>query len=85
MSLKATYLYDIDVSYVLEDQEIVLETSSIESIVINTDFDNNNFPIIYLNINIKSDIYDDMVNNMDTATIVLTVYKTNSNSYLESV
>ena len=43
MSLKATYLYDIDVSYVLEDQEIVLETSSIESIVINTDFDNNNF------------------------------------------
>lgn len=70
-----SYRYEISGIYINGDETTDILSESIISLATIYDYDNNNMPILYLEFNVKSDLYDEMVNNIETAKIILTVKK----------
>lgn len=81
------YRYSISGIFVNGEETTDILTESIISLSTNYDYDNNSMPILYMQFNVKSDLYDAMVINIDTAKIILTIkrYDRNAKSSLSSV
>lgn len=71
------YRYDVELILVLEDENVFFKKESIVALTIDINYDINNRPIIYLSLNVQSEIYDKLVLNSETATINLRIRKTN--------
>ena len=69
------YRYKVGLTYIYNDEEIGIEEESIQYIVIDSNYLNRNFPIIYISLNIKSLLYDKMLANIDRDTVVLSISK----------
>ena len=76
-----TYEFKIDARLVLNDQEEVILTEGIKSITTLYNYDNYNIPIIYIGVNLQSDLYDKMVKYQEEAYITLIISKYESNSH----
>ena len=75
------YLYSVAASIHFGSNDIVdIDPMLITSLVVDYDYDNNNFPLVYLTLNIESRILDRMIKTKNTTTIVLTVKKAIENS-----
>lgn len=68
-----SYRYEISAVFVNGDETTDILPESILSLVTVYDYDNNNMPILYLEFNVKSNLYDALVLNIETAKIVLTI------------
>ena len=69
------YRYEIEATYTNGEDVVEILPESISSITTNYNYDKNNMPILYMSFNVKSDLYDDMVVNIETARIILTIKK----------
>lgn len=69
------YRYEIEAVYTNGEDIVKILPESISSITTNYNYDKNNMPILYMSFNVKSDLYDDMVVNIETARIILTIKK----------
>ena len=65
MAVNIQYKAKISAKWILDKDEYNIETNSISSVLIEHDYDNNNLPLIYLVVNLKSSIYNQMVNNSE--------------------
>ena len=65
MAVNIQYKAKISAKWILGKDEYNIETNSISSVLIEHDYDNNNLPLIYLIVNLKSSIYNQMVNNSE--------------------
>ena len=74
------YNYDVEATLTYGSSSRNFEEGTIKSIVLNHDFDNKNMPIIYLQICIDPDFYNEMVSNRSNANIVFTLYKYDASS-----
>lgn len=54
---------NIELTYLLNSDEIEIPSSSISSMILDYNYDINNMPIIYLNLNISNIIYDKIISN----------------------
>lgn len=75
MPISISYSYKIDAKFILDDKEEQILPECITTIITNYDYDNNNIPIIYLGVNLETSLYNKMVQNSETGTVVLTVSK----------
>ena len=71
------YKAKIHVSFISGNTEYKFLEESIKSVVLDCDYDNYNMPVIYLNLSLKSDMYNKMVTEMDSSKIYLNIQKYN--------
>lgn len=69
------YRYKIGLTYICNNKEIGIEEESIQYIMIDSNYLNRTFPVIYISLNIKSKIYDKMLENIGRDTVVLSINK----------
>lgn len=71
------YKARINVSLISGNEEIKFLQESIKSVIVDCDYDNYNMPIIYINLALKSDMYNRMVTEADSSKIYLNIQKYN--------
>ena len=71
------YKYSVELRYNKQKERISQEIKPehIRSIIIDRDYLNNNLPVIFMNISLRKDLVDNMIENINKNTIVLTIYK----------
>lgn len=71
------YKYSVELRYIKQKERISQEIKSehIRSIIIDRDYKENNLPLIFMNITLDKKLIDDMIDNNDKNTMVLTIYK----------
>lgn len=75
MAIMQSYNYIIEATYYANGKETTILSESIQSMITKYDFITKNMPILYLSMKISTEAYDIMVENADSGTITLTVYK----------
>lgn len=81
MALITSFNFEVDAVLILDNgKEYDIPTESIQYVVTEYLYDVNNMPIIMVGININSNLYDIMVENMETATITFSIYKYDTSS-----
>lgn len=74
------YRYRATMTYVHGDQTYVVDPNYIKSIVTDYDYDNNNFPLLYVTLSLSLKIVDQMVLNQGDSYIVFTIQRCVYNS-----
>lgn len=77
--------YEVDFSYIHNNKETKFKQESIKSIIIDNNYLNSNFPVMYVTVNIKSSLYDKMLSNIDNDTVILTIGKYDTNKKVKAV
>lgn len=77
-SVITSFNYQVEASFIIDDQDYPIADGSINSIVIDYSYDNKNMPGMYVALRIPSDLYNKMVLNSETGVISLRLYKFNS-------
>lgn len=67
------FRYNVSALYINGDEVTEIIPESISSLATVYDYDNKNMPILYMEFNVKADLYDAMVINIETARIILTI------------
>lgn len=67
------------ISWILEDEEIMIDRESIISIILDYNYDKLNRPMMYLNCNLKTSLYNNIAKNSDKSKILVVLYKYDSN------
>ena len=67
------FRYNVSALYINGDEVTEIMPESISSLATVYDYDNKNMPILYMEFNVKADLYDAMVINIETARIILTI------------
>lgn len=71
--------YEVNLQYINNGKSTEINSESIKYICIDNDYLDSSFPVIYMNLKIDSNLYDKMLSNINTDTVVLTIGKYNSN------
>lgn len=82
--LNTAYRYVVETMMFIADnttEPIEIPSESILSITNNYDYDRNHMPMIYINFNINTLLYDKMVEYADTGKIIFTFKKYNNQGY----
>lgn len=82
MAISITYSYKVEANFVLDGKEEPILPECITSIVTNFDYDNNNIPIIYLGVRLKTALYNTMISNSEKGTITLIISKCKNGNLL---
>ena len=69
ISMVTAFKYTLDMSLLIGNKSYQIPKNAIKTIVINSDYDKNTMPIIYLKIRVSSTLYNRMVLNNDRATL----------------
>lgn len=80
MAISISYSYRINAKFVLNGKEEPILEDCINSVITNYDYDNNMIPIIYINANLETSLYNKMVLNENKGTITLTIQKAKNGS-----
>lgn len=80
MAKLSTYRYEIILKLIGKGKPQEIPCEGIRSVIVNYDYDNYHMPIIYISLNIMSKQYTKLANEIDTATLNLSIKKFNSNS-----
>ena len=76
MAISISYSYKINAKFVLNGKEETILEEGINGVVTNYDYDKNNIPIIFMNVNLETSLYNKMVlNESKGGTITLTIMK----------
>lgn len=70
---QSTYSYDISMTYVNGNKQTSIDKKSISMILIEYDYDNNNAPIILVNLNLKVPVYNDMIKHCKSGKVYLNI------------
>lgn len=80
MSRIAEYKATVKASWIHVDEEIAIEPSTISYIMFDYDYDKNNMPVAYVMLNIKTSIYNQMVQYVDESAFYLEIHRYNTRS-----
>ena len=80
MARVAEYKSEITASWIYGDKETKIEPSSITYILFNYDYDNANMPLAYMSLNLKTSLYNNMVEHMNDSKIFLDIKRFNVNA-----
>lgn len=69
------YRYNIELRYLYNDKEVIIDSSNIKNQIINYDYINNNTPVILLKVALDKNMIDDMIKNHKTKYITLKITK----------
>lgn len=69
------YRYKVELHYDYNNNEIIIDQTNIETIVIDYDYDNKNMPIILIVAKLDRNIIDDMIENCRSKKIILSISK----------
>jgi hypothetical protein len=65
--------YTIGLNYISDNKEISIDNNAIQYIIIDHNYDNRNMPIIYINLNLESNMVNNMLKNVNKNTITLNI------------
>lgn len=74
-SLTTAFKYTLEMSLLVGTKYYSIPKNAVKTIIINSDYDKNNMPIIYLRIRVSTTLYNQMVLNSDKATISFRLFK----------
>jgi len=69
------YRYSIELRYMKDKTECVLDTTNIHYMLIDYDYDNKNMPVIIMKLAIDKNLLDDMIKNSSNKTVTLIIQK----------
>ena len=75
ISITTAFKYKLEMSLLIGKKYYEIPRNSVKTILISSDYDKNNMPIIYMRIRMSSTIYNQMVLNNDRATISFRLFK----------
>ena len=75
VAMTTAFKYRLEMSLLVGTKYYEIPENSVKTIIINSDYDKNNMPIIYLRIRLSSTLYTKMVLNSDKATISFRLFK----------
>ena len=76
-SLVASFKYTLELTLLIDNSSYVIESNSVNSIIIDNNYDKNNMPIIYLSIRLNSTMYNRMVRNTNIGILNMRLFKFN--------
>ena len=80
-SIITAFNYKVTMSLVLSNgKEIQMIPESIKTVAIDNNYDKYNMPVFFVGLHLNNEMYDTMVANMRTATIIFSIYKYDKNS-----
>lgn len=84
--LITSYNYKIEMSLVVNNNEYDVNPGDISSVTINSEYDKNTMPIIYIGLSLDLWLYDEFVKHSSDGFVVFKIYKfdAKSTSYLET-
>lgn len=74
-SLTTAFKYILEMSLLIGKKSYDIPKNAVKTIIINSDYDKNNMPIVYLRIRVSTTLYNQMVLNSDKATISFRLFK----------
>lgn len=74
-ALTTAFKYKIELSLMIGKKNVTIPQSSIKAIIINSMYDKNTMPVIYISLRLSSTIYTQMVLNSDKATLGFRIFK----------
>lgn len=74
-SLTTAFKYTLEMSLLVGTKYYSIPKNAVKTIIINSDYDKNNMPIIYLRVRVSTTLYNQMVLNSDKATISFRLFK----------
>ena len=74
-SLTTAFKYVLEMSLLIGKKSYDIPKNAVKTIIINSDYDKNNMPIVYLRIRVSTTLYNQMVLNSDKATISFRLFK----------
>ena len=80
MARVAEYKSEITASWIYGDEEVKIEPSSITYILFNYNYDDANMPLAYMSLNLKTSLYNNMVEHMNDSKIFLDIKRFNVNA-----
>lgn len=69
------YRYNIELRYVYNNNEVVIDNTNIHSLMVDYDYDGKNMPIMILKVSMDKNLIDDMIKNSDSKHITLILSK----------
>ena len=75
ISITTAFKYKLEMSLLVGKKYYEIPRNSVKTILISSDYDKNNMPIIYMRIRMSSTLYNQMVLNNDRATISFRLFK----------
>lgn len=75
ISITTAFKYKLEMSLLIGKKYYEIPRNSVKTILISSDYDKNNMPIIYMRIRMSSTLYNQMVLNNDRATISFRLFK----------
>lgn len=75
----SSYTYKVEMILITDDEVIEIQNECIAALVIDSNYDIHNRPIIYVSLKLRPNLYDKMVLNNEKATINLRISKMSSN------
>jgi len=75
ISITTAFKYKLEMSLLIGKNYYEIPRNSVKTILISSDYDKNNMPIIYMRIRMSSTLYNQMVLNNDRATISFRLFK----------
>ena len=77
-SVITSFNYKVESSVIIDNTDYEIPDGSINSIIVDYDYDKKNMPAIYIALRLTTDIYNKMVLNAETGVISFRLYKFNT-------
>lgn len=74
------YKYKASIEFLLGEEVYYIKTLNIKSIAIDSDYKDKNMPILFVTASIDKRLYDKMIQNQDTGSVILTIQRCVYNS-----
>ena len=77
-SVISSFNYKVEASVIIDNANYTIPDGTINSIIVDYDYDKKNMPAIYLALRLTTELYNKMVTNVETAVISFRLYKFNT-------
>lgn len=77
-SVISSFNYKVEASVIIDNTDYKIPDGTINSIIVDYDYDRKNMPAIYVALRLTTDLYNKMVTNAETGIISFRLYKFNT-------
>jgi len=77
-SVISSFNYKVEASVIIDNTDYKIPDGTINSIIVDYDYDRKNMPAIYVALRLTTDLYNKMITNAETGIISFRLYKFNT-------
>ena len=77
-SVISSFNYKVEANVIIDNTDYKIPDGTINSIIVDYDYDRKNMPAIYVALRLTTDLYNKMVTNAETGVISFRLYKFNT-------